>query len=458
MLVAACLVALSAAEAGHVVGTSRADHLVGTPRGDHLDGRGGNDVLVGLGGNDVLVGGPGNDRLLGGPGSDVLDCGPGKDVAVADARDTIMPGCEGVQGILKPALSIADASAAEGSTGTTALSFAVTLSASTPLPVSVRFATSDGTATTPSDYAMASGVLTFKPRKRRKVVSVAVVGDKAFEQDETFTITLSSAVNATVADGSATGTIANDDPLPARPGVYGEHKSSPGLRDFEAFGFAVLEDGQTVGRFGFTFVADCQPEGTFMISVTASSAVIAIGPDKRFSLDAKGEGTTELKVTGTFDASGTSASGSVQAHLGFTSEGSHYECGSGERTWAARWLQPLLDLRGTVGDTGNLILAFDEIPITAPSVSYKLDANASATWACSGGQTIDTQAPATNTVTGLIPEKNGRVHASIELAAPTPPSACAGAVLRRVDYTNVRFTNLTTGFSTFTGPFGRTFP
>ena len=80
----------------------------------------------------------------------------------------------------------------------------------------------------------------------------------------------------------------------------------------------------------------------------------------------------------------------------------------------------------------NVTLTFDETPETAASVSFKVDAGVSASWVCTGGQTIDTQTTATNTVTGVMPDSTGRVRGSIELARPTAPSTCQGAVLRRV--------------------------
>jgi hypothetical protein len=195
-----------------IVGTKKNDVLRGTAKADTINGKAGNDTLFGLGGNDSLTGGPGNDKLVGGPGKDRYNCGPGKDVVIGDAAD-IKPGadCEVANGFAKPALSVGDASGVEGNAGTTTLSFPVTLSAAGSQPVSVSFTTADGTATAPSDYTAVSSTLTFKPGEKSKTIDVAVVGETVYEQDETLTVTLSSPVNATIADGSATGTIQNDD-------------------------------------------------------------------------------------------------------------------------------------------------------------------------------------------------------------------------------------------------------
>src|SRR5207302_7050720 len=68
-----------------------------------------------------------------------------------------------------------------------------------------------------SDYIATSGTLTFDPGQTSKTITVLVNGDTTFEPNETFTIHLSNASNATIAVGDGTGTIANDDPAPPPP-------------------------------------------------------------------------------------------------------------------------------------------------------------------------------------------------------------------------------------------------
>ena len=57
------------------------------------------------------------------------------------------------------------------------------------------------------------GELTFAPGETGKTVSVPVLDDAANEGSETFTLQLSDASGARIADGTATGTIENSDPL-----------------------------------------------------------------------------------------------------------------------------------------------------------------------------------------------------------------------------------------------------
>jgi len=114
-----------------------------------------------------------------------------------------------------PALSIADATVTEGNSGTTNAVFTVTLSAPSSQAVTVNYATADGAATVAgNDYVAASGPLTFQPGDVSKTVTVSVVGDTVFEPNETFTVNLSGATNATIARAQGTGTILNDDTAP----------------------------------------------------------------------------------------------------------------------------------------------------------------------------------------------------------------------------------------------------
>ena len=109
------------------------------------------------------------------------------------------------------AVSVADARAREGEDET--IDFAVSLSRAASGRVSVSYATADGTATAGSDYTRASGKLRFAPGETEKRVRVPVLDDVVDEGEETFTLRLLNASGAVVADGEATGTIVNSDPL-----------------------------------------------------------------------------------------------------------------------------------------------------------------------------------------------------------------------------------------------------
>ena len=91
------------------------------------------------------------------------------------------------------------------------MEFKVALSSASAKTISVAFATAATGATAGVDYQTASGTLTFNPGETLKSVFVLIVGDTAFEATETFTLTLSAPVDATIADGVGVGSILNDD-------------------------------------------------------------------------------------------------------------------------------------------------------------------------------------------------------------------------------------------------------
>src|SRR5262249_37478955 len=109
-----------------------------------------------------------------------------------------------------PSITINDATVTEGNTGSTNATFTVTLSAASSQPVSVQYATLDGTATAGSDYQAQSGTLTFAPGETSKSITVAVIGDRLAEPNETFSVNLSGATNAGIAVHQGHGTILND--------------------------------------------------------------------------------------------------------------------------------------------------------------------------------------------------------------------------------------------------------
>ena len=112
------------------------------------------------------------------------------------------------------ALSALDAEAEERTNAV--LIFAIRLDRGASTPVTVRYATADGSAIAGSDYTAANGMLTFAPGETQKTVPVLVQQDDALDEvNETLTLTLSSASGAYIADGVATGTIiTNSEPMP----------------------------------------------------------------------------------------------------------------------------------------------------------------------------------------------------------------------------------------------------
>ena len=143
-------------------------------------------------------------------------------------------------------LSAADAEVAEAAGAV--LAFAVTLDRAVLGTVTIDYATSDGTATADEDYTAASGTLTFAPSETEKTVTVAVLDDAHDEGSETLTLTLSNVSGARIADGQATGTINNSDPMPqAWLARFGRTVASQAV---DAIGGRIAGGGGTHVRIG----------------------------------------------------------------------------------------------------------------------------------------------------------------------------------------------------------------
>ena len=112
-----------------------------------------------------------------------------------------------------PTVAVAPVTAAEGAAA--GLGFVVTLSTASGKPVTVTYATSNGTATAAADYTAANGMVQFMPGEASKTVPVALINDALDEANETVLFTLSAPVNATILTAMATGTITDDDPTPS---------------------------------------------------------------------------------------------------------------------------------------------------------------------------------------------------------------------------------------------------
>jgi hypothetical protein len=117
-----------------------------------------------------------------------------------------------IEVIALPIVSITDTSITEGDSGTSRLEFTMTLDKYLD-NASVDVATSDGTATASEDYIATTTIVEFTGNNTSETISITINGDTDIESDETFTVTLSNPSNLSISttNGSATGTISNDD-------------------------------------------------------------------------------------------------------------------------------------------------------------------------------------------------------------------------------------------------------
>ena len=156
---------------------------------------------------------------------------------------------------IPPSVSLLDVTITEGNAGTAVAVFTVILSAPFTQEVTINYATSNGTATSGSDYQAVSGTLTFQPGQTSSDISVNIISDTIFEPNETFVVNLTNADGATITDSQGIGTIINDD------------SSLPTLRISDL----TKNEGQK-GTTTFTFIVTLFGPSTKTVTVSYATA------------------------------------------------------------------------------------------------------------------------------------------------------------------------------------------
>ena len=169
-------------------------------------------------------------------------CGTAGAICTPDDRPLSAPASATIQG--PPGLSVADAEVQEGAGAS--LGFVVRLGRAASAAASVQYATSDGSAAAGSDYTATSGTLNFAAGESTKTVSVPVLDDSIHEDDETLTLALSNASGAWIEDGTATGTIEDDDPAPEAPDAPSAPTLTAGQTWLEASWTAPANNGSAI--------------------------------------------------------------------------------------------------------------------------------------------------------------------------------------------------------------------
>lgn len=191
-----------------------------------------------------------------------------------------------------PTLSITDVSLAEGNSGTTDFDFIVTLSSASGQPVTVNFATANGSASSPTDFVNQTGQLTFAPGETSKPITVLVNGDTRVEPNETFFVNLSNANNASLSDPQGQGTIVNDDAA-AILSINGVTLSE-GNSGQTAFVFTV----SLAPASGLTVTVDF---ATSDVSASAGSDYVSVNGTLTFNTDVAGNEEPDSRLSVAFD-------------------------------------------------------------------------------------------------------------------------------------------------------------
>lgn len=114
----------------------------------------------------------------------------------------------------QPTISIADVTTANEVA--VSQNITLSLSAASGLPVTVDWATQDGTAVAGgmyNDYRADSGQVIFTPGSTSQTIAIQILDDNIAESNESFAVNLSNASNATISDNSSVVTITDDDSL-----------------------------------------------------------------------------------------------------------------------------------------------------------------------------------------------------------------------------------------------------
>ena len=146
-------------------------------------------------------------------------------------------------------------SAVSVSEGAGSITLTASLSQISSKAVTVSYATDNDTATAGEDYTAASGMLTIAAGDPSGTISVSITEDEVDENNETFTVTLSSPSNATLGStDEATVTITDNDTR----------------------GVTVSPTSRTVNEGGsgsYTVVLDTQPTGPVTVTVSGEDDV-----------------------------------------------------------------------------------------------------------------------------------------------------------------------------------------
>jgi Ca2+-binding RTX toxin-like protein len=219
-------------------------------------------------------------------------------------------------------VSIADASIAEGDNGTKVLSFTVTRT-STETAFTVDYTTQEATATAGSDYIAKGGTLTFAAGgPASQTISITVNGDTALETDETFAVNLLNLVDPTsstiILDGSAIGTIVNDDVAENQEPVFTSPSSFVVSENHTIVGsITAVDPEQDAISFALAGGAD---QSFFGIDAQTGVLSFVTGPDFESPEDANKDNVYDLIVSA-IDAQGAISQQTVHVGVANLDEG-----------------------------------------------------------------------------------------------------------------------------------------
>ncbi len=178
---------------------------------------------------------------------------------------------------IDPSISIADRPEKEGNVGLRLMRFTLTMSSPTDVPVTVDYATADGTAEAGVDYFAASGTVTFDPGETSAGIFVAIIPNTEVDGNRDFFVNLSDPSGATIEDGTAVGVIFDDDnPVPALSVDDAGIEEGDGEAVVLQFAVELFTDADETVSFDYTTV-DGTAEAGVDYEATSGTATVPPG-------------------------------------------------------------------------------------------------------------------------------------------------------------------------------------
>ena len=156
--------------------------------------------------------------------------------------------------------------------------------------------------TNAGDLKTTSGTVTVSPGKLAATFQVKITGDTTVEPDETYRVTLSNPVNATIARGIATGTILDDDPSSGLRASVGDARISEGNSGQRLLTFTITlsDPAPTLVTVDYSTASQTATAGVDLTPTSGTAKIAAGKTSIDVAVPIRGDATPEPDETFTF--------------------------------------------------------------------------------------------------------------------------------------------------------------
>jgi Tol biopolymer transport system component len=216
----------------------------------------------------------------------------------------------------KVSISAMNSTLLENAGGTTTdFNFVVSLDQPSSQTVTVRVKTTNGTATSGSDYTAIDELITFSPQETQKPITVRVTGDQIVEPDETFTVTVTPETNAIAGTiTSITATIDDDDEPPTVSIVNITPDSNEGNFGEKDYLFEIRLSNPASSDISVDYATRdiFASAGEDYISATGTVTFLASANETVKTIAIRGKGDTKFEIDETFNVELSNLIGTAQ--------------------------------------------------------------------------------------------------------------------------------------------------